>query len=611
LGKRDPRDERLGRARHKWLITLVIVLFSILTVRLFGLQYVRHDHYSQYAEENQLQRERIISPRGLIKDRNGNVLVDNVPSFDIVLPWRTEADVRDTIDSLFAYIPLDTSEIYSRFSSWQRRNRGLPFPMVQNANKAVISFVRENYDLFPKLRVEANARRRYVNGGFAAHLLGYVGEVSDQFLAQRTNDGYFPGDLTGKTGIEGVCEQYLRGEDGQRVVAVNASGTVLGELKELLKPPVPGKDVTLTIDARLQRHLEDQIAPLGAGAAVVMDVDDGSLLAVVSIPQFDPNSFALGIDQAEWDRLNGAEDKPLFNRFLQATYPPASTLKIVAAYTLLTQQLVNPQESIVYCTGAYRFGNRIYRCWKHGGHGYMNLHEGFVQSCDSYFYRTAEIMDVDELATASRQFGLGSRTGIDMPNEIPGLVPDRAYYNKRYGKGKWTQGLVLNNVIGQGEYLTSVLQMCRVAAAVANGGYLVQPHVMKSVQGEPAGVYGRKRVKSLEGYTLTYLRRVMKGVVHGEHGTGRASRLAGLKSAGKTGTAQNPHGEDHAWFVSYAPADDPEIAVAIIVENSGHGGAVSAPIARSLYSQYFAPDDSTAVLSRGNPTGPERVGGDQ
>jgi penicillin-binding protein 2 len=566
------------------------VLFSILVVRLFGLQYVRHDHYSQYAEENQLQRERIISPRGLISDRNGVVLVDNVPSFDIVLPWRTEADVRDTIDSLYTYIPLDTSDIYSRFASWQRRNRGLAFPVVQNANKVVISFVRENYDLFPKLRVEANARRRYVNGAFAAHLLGYVGEVSDQFLAKSSNEGYFPGDLMGKIGIESIYERYLRGEDGQRVVAVNASGTVLGELKELLKPPDPGKDVTLTIDARLQQHLENLISPQGAGAAVVMDVEDGSLLAVVSVPQFDPNSFALGIDQEEWGRLNSAKDKPLFNRFLQATYPPGSTLKIVSVYTLLTHRLVAPQERIVYCTGAYRFGN---------------------QSCDSYFYKNAEIVDVDVLAAACRQFGLGTRTGIDMPNEVPGLVPDRAYYNKRDGKGKWTQGLVLNNIIGQGEYLASVLQMCRVAAAVANGGYLVQPHVLKSVEDEPTGVYGRKRIQSLEGYTLTYLRRVMTDVVHGEHGTGRASRVVGLRSAGKTGTSQNPHGEDHAWFVSYAPAKDPEIAVAILVENSGHGGAIAAPIARSFYSEYFAPDDSTAVLSRTRPAELKRTGGDQ
>jgi len=598
LGKRDPRDEHLGRVRYRWLITLVIVFFSLLAIRLFGLQYIQHDDYSQYAEENKLQRERIVSPRGLIKDRNGVVMVDNVPRFDVVLPWRSETDVRRTIKKLNVYLALDTAHIYTRFESWKKKNQGIPFPIVQNADKLVISFVKENYDIFPKLRVETNARRRYRQGASAAHLLGYVGEVSDRFLARSANYGYFPGDLVGKSGIESVCERFLRGEDGQRAVAVNASGRVLGELKELLKPPVHGKDVTLTIDARLQGHLETLISPLGAGAAVVMDVDDGSLIAVVSVPQFDPNSFAVGIAQDEWDRLNQAKEKPLFNRFLQATYPPGSTLKIVSVFTLLTNRLVSPQEAIVYCTGAHRFGNRIFKCWKAWGHGYMNLYGGLVQSCDSYFYTAAEIMDVDDLASASREFGLGSRTGLDLPNEIEGLVPDREYYNRRYGKGKWTQGLVLNNIIGQGEFLVSVLQMCRAAAAVANGGYLVQPHVIEHVAGEPEGVHTSKKMKALEGYTLSYLRRAMEGVVNDEDGTGRASRLPGVKGAGKTGTSQNPHGEDHAWFIGYAPARDPEIALAILVENAGHGGAVAAPIAREFYIEYFSPDDSSSVLSQ-------------
>jgi penicillin-binding protein 2 len=581
-------------------------LFSVLVLRLFGLQYFRHDYYSQYAAENQLQRERIVSPRGIIKDRKGVALVDNVPSFDIVLPWAGEQDLRRTTERLTEFLPLDTSDVYTRFASWMKRNRGLPFPLIQNANKPVISFVRENYDLFPNLRVETNARRRYVKGVFAAHLLGYVGEVSDQFLARSAKDGYYSGDLIGKAGIEGTCERFLKGEDGQRVVAVNASGSELGEVKELLKPPVPGKDVTLTIDARLQEHLENLILPLGAGAGIVMDIEDGSLLAVVSVPQFDPNGFALGINQDEWDRLSRAPEKPLFNRFLQAAYPPGSTLKIVSTYTILTRGLVAPSEALVYCTGAHRFGNRTFKCWKSWGHGYMNLYSGFVQSCDSYFYRTGEIMDVDDLAASARLFGLGSRTGIDMPNEVEGLVPDRAYYNERYGKGQWTQGLMLNNVIGQGEYLASIIQMCRIAAAVANGGYLVQPHMVKRIDGEPAGVYARKKIDLLDGTTLSFLQRAMEGVVHNEDGTGRASRLPGLTSAGKTGTAQNPHGEDHAWFIGYAPTQHPEIALAILVENAGHGGAISAPMARQVYEKYFSLDDSTAVLTGTMPAGRAR-----
>jgi penicillin-binding protein 2 len=610
LGKRDPRDEQRGRSKFRWLAAFIIVAFAVLTGRLFGLQFFEYENYSQYAQENQLQRERIVSPRGLIMDRDGEVLVDNVPSFDVVMPWRTGSEVRQAVTELNTWVVLDTTAIFERFESWRRRNAGIPFPIVQDADKLLISFVRENQDRFPKLRVQTNARRRYRRGAFAAHLLGYVGEVSDDFLAQTNTRGYLPGDIMGKTGIEGVCESYLRGEDGQRVVAVNAWGTVLGELTELLQPPAPGRDVTLTIDVDIQQQLEDLIEPYGSGAAVVMNVEDGSLLAAVSMPLFDPNSFALGIKQEEWTKLNTAEDKPLFNRFLQATYPPGSTLKVVSAYTVFTEQLVSPRERLVYCTGAHRFGNRVFKCWRSWGHGYMNLYDAIVQSCDTYFYKVAEMMDVDALAEGCREFGLGSRTGIDLPNETQGLVPDREYYNRRYGKGKWTQGLVLNNIIGQGEYLTSVLHMVRVAAAIGNGGYRVQPHVIKQIEGEPTGVYPRKKIRRLAGYTLNYLRAAMEGAVNDEDGTARAFRMQGVRLAGKTGTSQNPHGEDHALFIGYGPAEKPEIAIAVVVENAGHGGSVAAPIAGALFRDYFAPPDSLSVLSRSQEPPKKAPGGD-
>jgi penicillin-binding protein 2 len=587
-----------GKRRAQRLLVLVLAAFGLLAIRLFDLQKLNYAGYAEIARENQLQRERVISPRGLIKDRNGVVLVDNVPRFDIVVRWHDDADVRDNVADLGAYLPLDTANVFLRFDSWKKRNAGLPFPIIENADKFSISFVRENNDLFPDLRVETKARRRYRRGAFAAHLLGYVGEVNDKFLSLTRAKTYYPGDMVGKTGIEMVCEQYLTGWDGQRVVAVNASGTSLGEIPELLQPPEPGKDVVLTIDARLQECLEKLIAPQGAGAAVVIDVRDGALLAVVSVPQFDPNSFSIGITQADWDRLSEAKNKPLFNRFLQATYPPGSTLKIISTYAILSNHLIDPNKILVYCTGSHRFGNRIYKCWKSWGHGYMNLHDAFVQSCDSYFYEVGEIMDVDMLAAAAREFGLGSRTGIDLPNEITGLVPDRTYYDERFGRGQWTQGLMLNDIIGQGEFLSSVLQLGRVAAAIGNGGYLVQPHVIKEITGEVAGVYPKRRIRNLSGSTLSFLQRAMEGVVQDEEGTARGSRVPGIRAAGKTGTAQNPHGQDHAWFVGYAPVRDPEIAIALIIENAGHGGAIAAPIAGQFYREYFRPDTSTAIVSR-------------
>jgi penicillin-binding protein 2 len=580
----------------------VVVFLSVLGLRLFTLQFVKHDYYTQYAQKNRLQRERIVSPRGLIRDRHGEVVVDNVPRFDVVVRWRNEHDVRHAIARLGSRIPLDTTQVMARLDTWKKRNRGAPFPLVQDADKFEISFIRENHDLYPRLHVQTNARRRYRKGVFGSHLLGYVGEVNDEFLAQAREGNYKPGDLVGTIGIEEVCEKYLRGEDGQRVVAVNAAGNTLGELKELLKPPIPGKDVYLTIDGGLQERLEVLLEPYRAGAAIVMDVEDGAVLAAVSTPQFDPNKFALGITQEDWRAYSEAKDKPLFNRFLLATYPPGSTFKIISIYAILTDRIVDPAEARVYCTGSYRFGNRVFKCWKSWGHGYMNLHDGFVNSCDSYFFDVAKVVDVDDLAAAAREFGLGTGTGIDLPGETDGLVPDREYYNRRYGKGQWTQGLVLNNIIGQGELLVGVLQMCRVAAAIANGGFLVQPHVVGAVEGEREISYSKRKIRNLPKPVIDRIRASMRSVVHGEDGTGRASRVAGLKAAGKTGTSQNPHGEDHAWFIGYAPADEPEIALAIVVENAGHGGAIAAPIAKQVYLEYF--DEMLSQLTRTAPVAP-------
>jgi len=581
-------------------VFIVAALLLILVGRLFYLQRIKHAYYSVFAVENQLQRERIIAPRGLILDRDGVALVNNVPSFDVVLPWKYKKNLHAVVRGLNVYIPLDSAEIFARTETWEKKHGGAPFPIIPDANKIEISFVRENVDLFPQLRVKTRSNRKYRMGVFASHLLGYVAEADDEFLAENKQRGYLTGDMVGKTGVEGACEEYLKGEDGQGVVAVNASGTELGDLPHMSRSPVPGKTITLTIDAKAQAALENLIASRGSGAAVVMDVRDGSIVAAVSLPQFDSNSFARGIEKAEWDRLSTAAEKPMFNRFLAATYPPGSTLKVVSTYAILLNRVVNPAAALVFCNGSHRFGNRVFHCWKPEGHGSMDLYNGFVESCDSYFYEVGEILDVNDLAGASREFGLGSPTGVELANEARGLVPDRDYYNRKLGKKGWTQGLMLNNIIGQGEYLVTALQMCRVAAAVANGGYLVQPHVIKEIEGTPPAAHPKVKIEHMTPAIIEFLERAMRGVVQGPHGTGRGSRIPDLLAAGKTGTAQNPHGEDHAWFIGYAPADDPEISVAIVIENAGHGGAVAAPVCRDFYLEYFkkAPPESLVTQER-------------
>ncbi|MCK5405872.1 MAG: penicillin-binding protein 2 [Candidatus Krumholzibacteria bacterium] len=591
MAKRDSRELVVGKTRERVLIGLVLVFFAILAGQLFSLQAIRHDKYAQVAEENQLHRERVPGPRGFITDRSGNILVDNVLNFNVVLPWKKESEVAETVSRLSSMgIPIDSVRVLERFEAWKKKNKMLPFPIVNDADKVIISFVRENSDLFPDLRVMSQARRRYRYDKMASHLLGYVGEVGDVELSRQGEKKYYQGDLVGKTGVEQVCEKSLRGEDGVRALEVNATGRILGEIAELSVAPEIGKKVVLTLDLHLQKHLESLMTDKGAGTAVAMNVYDGSILAAVSVPGFDPNEFAAGISSELLQELFDDKTKPLFNRIQQARYPPASTHKIISTFAVLTNGLVNPGEILVYCNGSLRFGNRVFRCWRPEGHGAMNLYTGFVQSCDVYFYKVAEIMDVDVLANASKAFGLDTKTGIDLPGELPGLVPGREYYDRKLGKGKWTQGHVLNNIIGQGEYLVNTLHVLTVCAAIANGGFLVRPHIVKFTGDELPVVYAKKRVPGLSGRTLEFLRRCMEGVVQDVDGTAYWTRLDWVDSAGKTGTAQNPHGEHHAWYTAYAPADAPEIAIVVLIEHGGHGGEVAAPVVRDFFSEYFSSD---------------------
>jgi len=591
MGKRESSELVVGKTRERVLIGLVLVFFAILAGQLFSLQAIRHDKYAQVAEENQLHRERVPGPRGFITDRSGNILVDNVLNFNVVLPWKEESEVAETVSRLSSMgIPIDSVRVLERFEAWKKKNGTLPFPIVNDADKVIISFVRENSDLFPDLRVMSQARRRYRYDEMASHLLGYVGEVGDVELSRQGEKKYYQGDMVGKTGVEQVCEKSLRGEDGVRALEVNATGRILGEIADLSIAPEIGKKVVLTLDLHLQKHLESLMADKGSGAAVAMNVYDGSILAAVSVPGFDPNEFAAGISFELLQELFDDTTKPLFNKIQQARYPPASTHKIISTFAILTEGLVNPGEILVYCNGSLRFGNRVFRCWRPEGHGAMNLYTGLVQSCDVYFYKVAEIMDVDVLANASKAFGLDTKTGIDLPGELPGLVPSREYYDRKLGKGKWTQGHVLNNIIGQGEYLVNTLHVLTVCAAIANGGFLVRPHIVKFTGDELPVVYAKKRVPGLSGRTLEFLRRCMEGVVQDVDGTAYWTRLDWVDSAGKTGTAQNPHGEHHAWYTAYAPADAPEIAIVVLIEHGGHGGEVAAPVVRDFFSEYFSSD---------------------
>ena len=591
MAKRDGRSLSAGPHRLHTLLAVIALGFAVLIVRLFSMQVVKHDEYAQFARDNQLQRERVPAPRGFMRDRGGRIIVDNALHFEIVMQWRSRDTVEKTLRDLEPYIPVDTTRAMARFDAWQKRYGRVEFPLFPDADKFVISFVRENWQQFPSLKVVSRMRRRYPPDGIAAHVFGYVGEVTNEDVAAGDPGVYEPGDFLGKAGLERQYEEALRGTPGQRAVEVTASGTSLGEVPDLSIAPVPGKDLYLTLDYHMQCYLDSlmSVRP-NPGAAVVLDVKTGGIIAATSHPSYDPNEFAMGVSSSLLNDLLNDETKPMFNRISHARYPPASTFKMIVTFAILSNRLVDPSRVLVYCDGTHRYGNRIFRCWQPEGHGAMNLTSAVVHSCDVYFYRAAEMMDVDMLASAAEAFGFDSKSGIDLPVEVTGNVPTRRYYDKRYGKGRWTQGLMLNNAIGQGEYLATILHVARMSAAIANGGWLVQPHFVEHVSGDAPVVPRRSKVEGLEGPTLTFLQRAMLLVTEQPGGTANWLRIPWLPVAAKTGTAQNPHGDDHSWFTAYAPADDPQIALAVLVENAGHGSEVAGPIARAFIAEYFRAD---------------------
>jgi penicillin-binding protein 2 len=458
----------------------------------------------------------------------------------------------------------------------------------RNAPPDVVAGVEEWRGDLPGLDVVVEPMRRYPFGTLAGHLLGYAGEITDSELEELEDEGYRPGDLIGRDGVERQYEAVLRGEDGHEYVVVNALGRrVSGIAVAQPTDPLPGGDLVLTLDIRLQKALEEAMADVPRGAAVALDPRDGSILALVSRPAIDPNEFSQGLSDERWGELSRGGDNPLLNRAVQGVYPPGSTFKVATVVAGLRSRVVSRSTRLTPCSGGYVFGGRLFRCWEHEGHGSLDLVGALVHSCDVYFYQVGLRLGLPRLEGTARALGLGERTGVDLPHEARGLVPGSAWYDRRWGAGRWRKGLLLNLAIGQGELLATPLQLALLAAEAANGGHPIRPHLVRPGPGE-ALMRPVQTGVDLPGDGWDVVRQALQEAV--AEGTGGAARVAGVPVAGKTGTAQNPHGRDHALFLCYAPADHPEVALAVVVENGGHGGSAAAPRAGRALRAYFAPD---------------------
>lgn len=607
----DPITLGGWQRRERSLTFAVATIFTLVLLRLFSLQVLQGERYRELSEENRIRVEILTAPRGEIRDRKGRLLADSVPSFTVTLdPFdkaytRSPGRLDSTLAALGPILGVDPGELKDKIQR-ERKVSFLPIRLKRNVDIQSVAFVSEHRDRLPGVEVESEPLRRYPLGLMASHLLGYVGEISDKELIDPRYSDYLSGDLVGRMGIERKYESSLRGQDGKRFLEVNALGRkaeLLGDKHPIL--PRRGTDLTLTIDLDVQRAAEDAFEADARGAVVALDPRNGEVLALASKPNYDPNEFSTGISQARWDQLSGGGNHPLFNRAIQAAYPPGSTLKPFCALAALECGAITPNTGFAQsCTGEYRFGSRVFGCWKHEGHGRLGMHDAIVRSCDVYFYQLGLRVGLRRLSEFMARLTLSQKTGIDLPQERRGLFPDESWYDKRFGAGRWSRGVTLNVTIGQGEASLTPVKLAQLAAFVANGGTLWRPHLIRSVSenglppSEPPD--SLRQVVGVSASNLALVRSAMASVVSDPNGTGGQARLDSISVAGKTGTAQNPHGKDHALFICFAPVEAPRIAVAVLVENAGHGSTAAAPIARKVLEAFFhpVPAESVAVAAK-------------
>jgi penicillin-binding protein 2 len=529
----------------------------------------------------------IKAPRGEIIDRNGFVIAGSRQSFSICAVPRSLLANDEEIRILGGILEVDEDFIRSRLKHTALSYR--PTAIIRDADFATLSLIEELYVDLPDVLVVSEPVRSYPRGPHFNHMIGYVGEVTQNEIVSESGD-YHPGDFIGKAGVERYYEEYLRGVDGMRYVQFSpGQGTRPIEVTYLpADNPRPGMRLVLNADDGLQL-LAHSLLKNRRGCILALDVRTGGVLAMVSGPTFDPNLFATGISVSDWNDILGSEGKPLINRAIQSRYPPGSVYKLVTAGAALERGLVTRRTRFKACTGSYRFGNRDFGCWKKTGHGIVDLVGAIEVSCDIYFYQLAERLGLDNFSALSSEWYLGERTGIDLPGEIAGLIPSAEYLDGVYGKRKWTRGVMLNLSIGQGELLITPLELLCFVSGLANWGTYHEPRCARRAEheGRTHHFEGSAVELTMSRSTIGILREAMRDVVQGDHGTGRSARQPVIEAAGKTGSTQNPHGDDHASFICFAPCDDPEIALFVLLENAGHGGAVAAPLAGEMLSYYF------------------------
>lgn len=585
------RVARRGRGTAARAVLAVVIL--VLLGAFFRLQVLRSSRYELRSEQNRLRAISVPAARGAIYDRRGRVLAENVPGYSVsILPGRSDT-VRAALERLAPYLGIGP-ERQERLMEKYRRRPESPLVVLDDASFEQVSAIEERRPRFRRTVVEMRPRRRYPPGPRVAHAVGYVGEVSEGELADTTYRGYQPGRTVGKTGLERHYERNLSGDPGVRYVEVNALGSIVRERgPQEGVAPRPGEDLTLGLDLALQTHVDSVFPDTLKGGVLALDPETGEVLTLYSHPTFDPNAFVGGVDEETWTGLRDDPQEPMLNRVAGAAYAPGSTWKLVVAAAALRSGDVSIGRYMdIPCRGALRYGVRLFRCWREEGHGPLNLAGAIERSCNVYFYQLGLRLGLDAMMAAAERLGYNQPTGIDLPHEASGHFPEsREWFDRRYGPRGWTESVALNLAIGQGENDQTLLRQALFYTALATGERPIVPHLARDPELEERRVDWELELPEARRQELVD---AMIRVVNSPDGTAYPWRLRDWTLAGKTGTAQNPQGEPHSWFVGFAPVEDPQIVVAAMVEH-GHPDdqtSLAVPLASGVVRRYLAARDS-------------------
>jgi len=590
------------KLRVTGVMLFALLFFTALFLRLFYLQVIEGEEYRRLSDSNSIRLQILNPPRGLIFDRNGELMVDNRPSFDLSVVLKDAGSIDHTMEKLSRYANIPKEKLMAKI----RQSRGTmpyrPILLKQDIGRDVLAVIEVHKFELPGIVIDAKPIRHYISKRNAAHLIGYLSEIDSDELKSREYRGYRSGDYIGKFGVEKAYEKYMRGKGGGQQVEVNAIGQVVRVLKTV--EAQAGHNICLTIDNEVQQKAEDLLDG-AAGAAIAMEPSTGHILALASSPSFDQNAFVSGMTHEQWFSLVSNPFSPLGNKAFQGEYPPASVYKIVTAIAGLEEGIID-EKTTFNCPGFYKYGDRIFRCWKKRGHGSVNVVKALVESCDFFFYQVGQKLGIDQLARYAKKSGFGSPTGIDLDHELEGLVPTTTWKKHRTGIA-WQGGDTLSAAIGQGYNLATPLQVLVMTSAVANGGVRYKPTILKAIKTDGGDIVRKSKPEivgrlSVDKQTLEIVKKGLWGAVNEKSGTAWIAHIDGMEISGKTGTAQivsrkkndtrrdvdlADHLKAHAWFTAFAPKDNPRIAVTVIVEHGEHGSRTAAPIARELIRVYL------------------------